>query len=235
MFNIIIDGQAVQAEEGGTVLQKAKELKIDIPTLCYHDNLSPFGACRLCTVEVKANDEWKLAASCHLKTVPGMEIRTASEAIKESRKIAAALLLYRYPDIKVVREVAAKCGVAVEGVDAEGKDCILCGLCTRACREIVGANALIFLDRGLGREADEPKIAFEPDACIGCGSCAFICPTGYVAMEAVDGKRIIWDKVFHMATCRICGRYFAPMAQLEFISRRTGVPLNSLMTCVSCR
>jgi len=54
-------------------------------------------------------------------------------------------------------------------------------------------------------------------------------------MEAVDGKRIIWDKVFKMAACEVCGRYFAPVEQLEFISRTTGVPVGSLMTCVSCR
>ncbi|MCX7635162.1 MAG: 2Fe-2S iron-sulfur cluster-binding protein [Syntrophales bacterium] len=236
MFNIIIDGRSVQAGEDKTVLQLARELKIDIPTLCYHENLSPFGACRLCTVEVKENDQWKLAAACQLKAMSDMEIRTDSEAIRESRKTAATLLLYRYPNTKVVRDAARKCGVEVsETAKGEGKDCILCGLCTRTCREIVGADALTFMGRGLDRDLDEPKIAFHAETCIGCGSCAFVCPTGFVTMEAVDGKRIIWDKVFHMATCQVCGRYFAPVAQLELISRRTGVPMSSLMTCVSCR
>jgi NADH dehydrogenase/NADH:ubiquinone oxidoreductase subunit G len=236
MVNITIDGRTVQAKEGSTILQNAQAERIDIPTLCFHKDLSPFGACRLCTVEIKVKKQWKLAASCQVEVEEGMEVRTDTEAVKESRRLAAALLYYKHPTTGAVRDMARKLGVAVEPIDeADGRDCILCGLCTRTCQEIVGVAALRFQDRGLDRATEEPKIEFEATACIGCGSCAYACPTGYVRMEAVDGKRIIWDKVFKMATCKVCGQYFAPMEQLEYIAKKTGVALGNLMTCVSCR
>jgi NADH dehydrogenase/NADH:ubiquinone oxidoreductase subunit G len=235
MAKMIINGHEIEAKAGATVLEEARKLNIDIPTLCYHKDLSPFGACRLCTVEIKVKGKWQLAASCQTETAAGMEVRTDSDNVRESRKLAAALLYFRYPQTVVVRDMAAKLGVDVQAVAADSKDCILCGLCTRTCHEIVGVDALKFKDRGLGRDIEEPKIEFSSASCIGCGSCAFVCPTGFVRMEAVDGKRIIWDKVFKMASCNSCGRYFAPMEQLEFISKKTGVAVSQLMTCVSCR
>ena len=235
MAKMIINGHEIQAKAGATVLEEARKLKIEIPTLCYHKDLSSFGACRLCTVEIKVKGKWQLAASCQTEAAEGLEVRTDTGRIRESRKLAAELLYSRYPETAAVREIAAKLGVDVRDAAAESHDCVLCGLCTRTCHEIVGANALNFRDRGLGREIETPKIEFNSAACIGCGSCAFVCPTGFVRMEAVDGKRIIWDKVFKMAACEVCGRYFAPVEQLEYISRTTGVPVSSLMTCVSCR
>jgi bidirectional [NiFe] hydrogenase diaphorase subunit len=235
MAKMIINGHEIEAKAGATVLEEARKLNIDIPTLCYHKDLSTFGACRLCTVEVKVKGKWQLAASCQTEAAAGMEVRTDTDNVRESRKLAAALLYFRYPQTAVVRDMAAKLGADVQAAAADSRDCILCGLCTRTCHEIVGVDALKFKDRGLARDVEEPKIEFIPSACIGCGSCAFVCPTGFVRMEAVDGKRIIWDKVFKMASCNVCGRYFAPVEQLDFISRTTGVPVSQLMTCVSCR
>ena len=235
MVNVTIDGRQVQAKEGSTVLKNAQALNIAIPTLCFHKEVSPFGACRLCTVEIKTNGKWKLAASCQVEVAKGMEVKTTTDKVRESRQMAAALLYYRYPTTTAVRDMAAALGVAVKEEKAEGRDCILCGLCTRTCHEIVGVDALRFEDRGLGRAIEEPKIEFVTSNCIGCGSCAYVCPTGFVQMEAADDKRIIWNKVFKMATCKVCGQHFAPVAQLEWISRKTGVGLDNLMTCTSCR
>jgi len=235
MVTIAIDGRQVKAKEHSTILENTQGLNIDIPTLCHHTDLSPFGSCRLCAVEVKTNGRWQLATSCNTPVEDGMEIRTNSDKARESRKIAAELLYYRYPTTEAVREIARKLGLEVPEQKGEGHDCILCGLCVRTCREIVGVSALTFQDRGLGRDIEEPKIEFDPNSCIGCGSCAYVCPTGYVQMESVDDKRIIWSKVFKMAACKVCGRYFAPEEQLEYISRQTGVPLDQLHTCVDCR
>jgi bidirectional [NiFe] hydrogenase diaphorase subunit len=235
MVKFTIDGRKVEGKEESVVLKNAREMFIDIPTLCYHDELSPFGACRLCTVEIKVNGKWQLAASCTTKIASGMEIKTNSEKVQESRKMAAELLYYKYPETKAVRDIAQSLGVAVKDAEAKGSDCVLCGLCTRTCHEVVGVSALTFQDRGLDREIEETKIDFCADACIGCGSCAYVCPTGFVKMETVGDKRMIWDKVFKMASCEKCGRYFAPLDQLEFISKKTGVALSKLMTCVSCR
>jgi bidirectional [NiFe] hydrogenase diaphorase subunit len=237
MIDITIDGRKVKAKEGSTVLQNMQDLKIDVPTLCFHKDLIPFGACRLCTVEVKTNGKWQLATSCNTAVSPEMEVRTGSPKVKESRKFAAELLYYRYPTTKAVLDVAGKLGVGVSPAAVEGNECILCGLCTRTCHEIVGVDALKFQDRGLGRDVEEPKIEYLPTACIGCGSCAFICPTGFVKMETTGKgkKRKIWGKEFKMAACQVCGRYFAPLDQLKWISKTTRTPLKKLMTCVSCK
>ncbi len=235
MVAIQIDGKKVNAAEGTTILEKAREMNIEIPTLCYHQYLSPFGACRLCTVEIKEKGRWRLVASCTTPVAEGMEIRTDSDGIKESRKLAAELLYKNHPGTEVVRKTAASLGVDVSEEKGEDRDCILCGLCVRTCREIVGVGALTFEDRGPGRDLEEPKIIFDPDVCIGCGSCVVACPSGYVRMEEEGNRRIIWEKVFKMVPCAECGRYFAPEDQLEWISRKTGVPFAELNTCTSCR
>lgn len=235
MVNITIDGKSVQAREGSNVLQEIRDLRIDMPTLCYHEELVPFGACRLCTVEVKANGKWKLASSCDLPVDKGMEIRTVSEKAVEARKLAAELLYFQYPATAAVRDIAEKLGVAVKPAAKEGHDCVLCGLCVRTCRDIVGVSALTFQDRGLGRDVEATKIEFKADKCIGCGSCSYLCPTGYVKLEDQDDKRVIWNKVFKMATCNVCGRYFAPEDQLKYISKKAGVSLKELAICTNCR
>ncbi|OPX40735.1 MAG: hypothetical protein B1H13_05960, partial [Desulfobacteraceae bacterium 4484_190.3] len=194
MVNIVIDGRKVKAKEGSTILENARDLKLDIPTLCHHDDLSPFGACRLCTVEVKTSGKWQLTTSCNTVVEDGMEVKTDSKKALEGRKMAAELLYYKYPETEAVREIAEKVGVDVSEEKGEEHDCILCGLCVRACREIVGVSALTFQDRGPGRDLEDPQIEFDPNSCIGCGACAYVCPTGYIKMEAEDDKRIIWNK-----------------------------------------
>jgi len=235
MATIVIDGHTDELPEGTTVLEAARRHHIAIPTLCHHPDLTPFGACRLCMVEVKTDGRWQLAASCTTPVTDGMKIRTDSAAVKKSRQYAARLLLSRYPTTEAVRAAARTVGVAPPPRETEGHDCILCGLCVRTCREIVGVNALTFQDRGPGRALDEPVIEFRPTSCIGCGSCAYVCPTGYIRMEEGGDKRLIWDKVFTMVPCTVCGRYFAPADQLRYISRITGVPFSELTTCTSCR
>jgi bidirectional [NiFe] hydrogenase diaphorase subunit len=235
MVTIVIDGHKVKAKENSTILENTQELNIDIPTLCFHRDLSSFGACRLCTVEVKTNGKWELTASCDTPVEQGMEIRTNSDKVRESRKLAAELLYYRYPTTEVIREVARKLAVQAPEEKGEGHDCILCGLCVRTCREIVGVSALAYQDRGHGRDIDEPRIEFNPNTCIGCGSCAYVCPTGYVQMESIGDKRIIWNKVFTMMACTVCGRLFAPEDQLRYISEHTSVPFERLAVCIDCR
>jgi len=235
MLNIVIDGKKVKAQEGSTILENVQALKIAIPSLCHHKELTPFGACRLCSVEVKTNGKWQLATSCNTPVESGMEIATSSKAAQESRKAAVQLLYYKYPETQAVKEIAQKLGVDVSPEKAEGHDCILCGLCVRTCQEVVGVSALTFQDRGRGRDIDEPEIIFDPNVCIGCGSCAYVCPTGYVKMETDGDRRIIWDKVFTMVSCSVCGKRFAPEDQLRYISRETGVPFKELSVCVDCR
>jgi NADH dehydrogenase/NADH:ubiquinone oxidoreductase subunit G len=235
MLNVTIDGKKLEVKDGATILQTCQANHVPIPTLCFHKDLVPFGACRLCVVEVKADGKWQLTSSCDTMVRNKMEVRTDTEKVKESRKLAAELLYFKYPKTKVVCDVAKSLGVAVADGVAESNDCILCGLCTRTCHEIVGVDALKFVDRGLGRNVPEPKIEYIADACIGCGSCAYVCPTGFVKMESSGDRRMIWDKSFKMVACDKCGRYFAPEDQLKWISKKTGVPMNKLLVCTSCK
>ena len=159
-------------------------------------------------------------------------MRSDSEAVKESRRFAAGMLYYKYPGDKAVEKIARALGVKTGGRGTK-EECVLCGLCVRACREIVDVDALNFRDRSASSE--EPCIDFDAARCIGCGSCAFVCPTSYVKIEEAKGKRTVWNKVFKMAACERCGRYFAPLEQLEYISKKTGVPVKRLLLCTSCR
>ena len=235
MIKFKIDGRVVEGKNGSTILENARNLFISIPTLCYHHELSSFGACRLCTVEIKVDGKWQLVASCETPITAGIEVQTASEKVKEARKLVAGLLYSKYKSTKAVRDIAEAIGVDVAKEEKDAQECILCGLCVRACREVVGAYALKFNDKGLGRDVEAASVEFSGDDCIGCGSCAFVCPTSFAKMEAVKGKRIIWGKAFKMASCSVCGREFAPEEQLAFISKKTGVNLSELKVCTSCR
>lgn len=236
MIRIHIDGQTVEAKERTTILSQAEKLRIQIPTLCYHENLSPFGSCRLCTVEVKRGRKWELTTSCNTEIASEMEIRTLSPEIRKSRKMAAELLYFKYPGTKLIRDMAEKFGVKVAKSKEDTRDCILCGMCVRACQEVVAVNALRFEDRGPDHPGELPRIGYIGDSCICCGSCAFVCPTGFIQVETVgQDRRMIWERVFEMAPCRVCGRRFAPLAQLKYISAKSDLPLSQVMTCITCR
>ncbi|MDX9745443.1 MAG: 2Fe-2S iron-sulfur cluster-binding protein [Syntrophales bacterium] len=236
MIRIHIDDQTVETKGGGSILTEAGKLHIRIPTLCYHESLSPFGACRLCVVEVKQGRRWDLTTSCNTEIVQGMIVRTDSPEIRRSRKAAAELLYYKYPRTRAIRDIAERLGVRVTQTKEDARECILCGLCVRACQEIVGVNALRFEDRGPDHPGEPPRIGYLGDSCICCGACAFICPTGYIRMEPVGAdRRMIWERVFEMGACRVCGKKFAPLAQLEYLSRRSDIPLAQVMTCITCR
>ena len=106
-------------------------------------------------------------------------------------------------------------------------------LCTRLRRSGRCQRYRSFLPR-LAQDVGPPYNE-ESAVCIGCGACAFICPTGHIEMETTEDKRIIWGRTFKMKTCDVCGRYFAPEDQLKYISKITGVPLKELAVCMDCR
>src|SRR5512136_484801 len=105
MVKLLIDGKQTQAEEGRTVLQAAREAGIHIPTLCSHESLAPYGACRFCMVEVKQRGRTKLVTSCTLPAAEGMEIQTRSERVLRIRRVLAELMLARAPGSAVIRDL----------------------------------------------------------------------------------------------------------------------------------
>lgn len=194
-----IDGQEVKANEGSTILDVAKRIGINIPTLCYHKALSTFGSCRVCSVEIiDKRGRSRIVTSCNYPVEEGLVVYTKSEKTIKVRKLLLELLLARAPKVQKIKQLALEYGIEKPSfwVADEDEDCILCGLCTRVCDELVGVNAIDFAKRGVEREVTTPYHEFSND-CIGCGACAIICPTKskrtrtytYPTLEE-DGKKI---------------------------------------------
>ena len=184
---LTIDGQIIHVERHTPILEAAKRLEIFIPTLCYHEALEPYGSCRLCMVEVIQKKRSRLVTSCNYPAEEGLEVLTASDRVRRTRKMVMELLLARCPDVPGIRRLAEKLGVKTSPFKKkEDQRCILCGLCVRVCEEMVGVSAIGFVNRGTEREVNTP-FGINSDVCIGCGSCTYICPTGCIEMVIKPG------------------------------------------------
>ncbi len=183
-MRFILNGRARPAREGESVLDAARAAGVDIPAVCAHDALEPYGACRLCVVEVRERGKkrWRIVTSCLYPVADGLEVRSETERIRALRKFLLELLLARSPNAPYVKKLAARYGVVKSRFVPLDDNCILCGLCVRTCAEIVGANAIGFAERGIDRKVDSPY-GIDHSKCIACGACTFVCPTGAVQME----------------------------------------------------
>ena len=192
MVTLTIDGQEVQVEAGQTILHAASAAGVDIPTLCDHPVLSPFSGCRVCTVEIVQAGRQRLDTACSSPVSEGMEVRTRSDAVIEARRMVLGLLLSRTPNVPIIQDMARRYGVLEPPFDTENPDekCILCGLCVRACHELVKANVLNFSERGIDRRVG-PAFLEKTRDCIGCGACTIICPTG--AIEIAFEQAAIYE------------------------------------------
>lgn len=192
MVNIKIDDVEVQVPEDTTILKAAEKAGIWIPTMCFNDLIEPYGVCRLCSVEVVRGKRSRVVTACNYPVREGVSVRTNSDKIKWIRKVIMELMLSRWPNVKVVREVAEKLGVEKPRFESLEKDeapdaCILCGLCVNVCRDLVKAEILGFAYRGIKREVVLP-FEEKSDRCIVCGACAHVCPTGHIKMIVEDYK-----------------------------------------------
>jgi len=193
MVNLIIDGRRVSVESGVSLLKAARTAGIPIPTLCDHESLPPYGACRLCIVEVNYRGKTKLVTSCTLPAAEGMEVATCSEKVLRIRKMLAELLLARCPDSPVIKRIATQFGVEKtrfrkpvgEPSTITGPHgCIMCGMCVRLCDDVLKIGALSFAGRGGSRSITTP-FGEPAEVCMTCGACSSICPTG-----AIEHQRI---------------------------------------------
>jgi len=165
-----IDGKQVEAEEGMTILQAARKAGIEIPTLCYNDQLEPYGACRICTVEIIKDGRKRYVVSCVYPVEEGLKVRTDSEEIRKIRKTLLELMLPLAPASGPLKKLAEKYGARANRFQAEPTACILCGLCVRYCAEVKKANAICFIGRGTERQvAFVPEVA--PYECPSCRQC----------------------------------------------------------------
>lgn len=236
MTKINLDGKELEVESGRSIMDIAKESGVYIPTLCHHDAVKPYGACRLCLVEISTGRRTRIVASCIYPVQEDIIIKTNTERIKKSRRMIIELLLARCPEPRIIRELAGQMGIKKSRFKSENDECMLCGLCVRVCHEIVGVSAIGFGNRGTKREVLTP-FSEASDACIGCGSCVYVCPTGAIKMVEKKGKRIFpnWKTEFKLRKCETCGNYFAPEFQLQYLQKKYNLPENYLTTCLSCQ
>jgi bidirectional [NiFe] hydrogenase diaphorase subunit len=215
MVNLTVNGCPTSVPDDATLLQAVRAAGVELPTLCYHEGLAPYGACRLCMVAITEPNH-ALVASCAYPVEEGVAVETDAPEAVAARQLALEFLLSRCPQSDVIRELAAREGVTGSRFGAPPPEradelCMLCGLCVRVCREAIGAAAISFAGRGMERRVGTP-FDVHTDACIGCGACAEICPTGAIEIEDRGNQRILhtWNTTVELHACPECGRFFAP-------------------------
>ncbi len=184
-----IDGKEVKATEGMTVLAAAQSAGIFIPTLCHHEKLEPFGACRLCIVEVEVKGRTNLVVSCVYPAAENIIVRTRSGKVDRIRKTIIELLMAHAPDSPQLKKLAKEYGADRDRYEKDPSFCIHCGLCVRYCAEVAGKNAIGFVDRGINKEISFiPEIAAKE--CHDCMECFPLCPTSYLQAAFVLTKSL---------------------------------------------
>jgi heterodisulfide reductase subunit A len=188
MISLMINGKPVEVKKGTTILEAAHILNIEIPTLCFHEALSPYGACRLCVVEITQNNQKKIQSSCLYPAENGIAVQTDTPELRDIRKTMIQLLLARAPGCKPVQEMARKMGIESTPFVKQDDDCILCGLCIRMCRERMGKNIITFKGRGDKREIS-PPFDIESPECMVCGACYTVCPSLSQRLKKISTKK----------------------------------------------
>lgn len=230
---IKIDGKSCECEKGEFLLQVAKRNDIYIPTLCHHESLPGQAACRVCLVEVIDNGMHMVVASCVFPIDHEIEVLTDSPKVHEERAMVLALLRLRAPESDVIENMCKFYGAPELkrlSISEPGK-CIMCGLCTRACTEL-SVGAISTVNRGVTKEIATPY--HEPsDVCVGCKSCANVCPTGAIEYSEDENTRTIWNRTFKLAKCEKCGAVIGTEEEVISAAKRAGHEPERL--CSSCR
>ena len=175
MAKLRINGIPLEVERGTSVLEAARFLGIPIPTLCHDDGLTPYGACRLCVVEVNANGRSRLLSACTLPAEEGMEIQTHSVRVEQARRQLVELYIATCPQSKRLQDLASAMGVRQCRYEPANEHCIQCGLCVRMCEQQMMAGAIGFAYRGAHRKVSRP-FDMTSERCRQCGACLYICP-----------------------------------------------------------
>lgn len=239
MITININGRELKAKKGQTILHVANENGIEIPTLCYSEAVEAYGGCRLCIVEIFQGGRSRIVTSCLYPVEDGLEVKTDSPRVVRNRKMILELLLAKCSKNKVVQELAWQLGIEKSCFKAEyleDHDCIVCGLCVRVCEQVVGVSAISLVSRGVDKHP-APPFHESATACIGCGSCYYICPTGAIKMEDRGDTRLIhnWKVELKLKKCKVCGNYWAPEKQLDYIVKKWKLPEDFFNVCPTCK
>lgn len=237
MPRLIIDSQEIQVPHGVTLLQALSSAGVALPTLCYWEGLPPYGACRLCLVEI-VQPRQEVVAACSYPAEEGMVVETQARRAEAVRKLMLEFLLARCPTSAVIRSLAGEAGVTESRFPGNGNRdelCVLCGLCVRVCRDAVGAAAIGFANRGAERKVESP-FNLHSEACIGCGACAAVCPTGAIFIEDVGSMRVLhtWNTSVELQPCPRCGQPYAP-DPMVFLREHVEASAHLYGFCPSCR
>jgi len=221
-----MNNQEVEVEEGRTLLDAARALSIEIPTLCHHRAVPPAGACRICVVEVKGGGRPGLVPACAYPAQEGLVIETDTERVLASRQMTLRLLLARCPDSEVLKELAERYNAEPLPLEQKDDKCIMCGLCVRVCREVIGPSATCFTGRGADRTVSTPYKMLS-DVCIGCGACAFLCPTG-----AIDPAEFCTHPLEKIPNEFNCGQDFRTPIHVPFPQAVPNKPVIDKDNCI---
>ena len=227
MVTFTINGKMVQASEGEMLLAVIEREGIEIPSICNHKAVEPYGACRLCTVEITRAewDGWKKhVTSCLYPVEEGLIVSTHTDEVIKMRKTILDLYLARSPKAKYVQELAAQYGIMQTSFEevSDGDDCILCALCTRVC-DAMGFHAISTVNRGHGKEIAPPLKEAPPD-CVGCLACAQVCPTNFIKYTDDGVSRTIWGKKFELLQCEQTGKPTITREFAEYLSKNRDIP-----------
>ncbi len=205
MITLTINGLEATVDEGTTVLEAARFLGLPIPTLCHMEGLSPYGACRLCVVEIGEGPKAKLVSSCTYPAQEGLTVRTSSARVVRARKMVLELLLASCPQSKIIQDLASSHNVRQQRFRQEHEDCILCGLCVRMCEEQMMAKAIGFRGRGQTRSIGTP-FDVRSEACRLCGGCMYVCPACQLRCTFTEPDKAI---------CGGCANLSPPCVEME--------------------
>ena len=232
-MNITINGKLCACEKGEFLLTVARRNGITIPTLCHHPALAGQGSCRVCLVEVDEGRGPKIVVSCVYPVQRECTVETNSERVRRERGMVLALLRKRAPDSDRIAMMCKALGAPElpRLTPAEAGKCILCGLCTRACTEL-SVGAISTVNRGVTKEIATPYHDESP-VCVGCGSCASVCPTGAIELTETETTRTIWGKTFTLARCKSCGAVIGTKEELALAAKKAGQEPEEL--CERCR
>lgn len=234
-LTITIDGMPCTCEKGEYLYDIARRNDIFIPVLCRSDAFEDHRACcRVCIVEVVEGGRSKVVTSCIYPVSGECEVFTKSDKIREERAVIMSLLAHRAPESERIVQMADKLG-AGEGferfVTLDGEKCILCGLCVQACNGL-GTGAISTVMRGTDKMIDTPYNE-APEPCIGCVSCANVCPTGAIEFTENDSTRTIWQREFELVYCERCGEVMGTAEMLDRAASETNT--ERAVVCDACR
>ncbi|MHC4520961.1 MAG: 2Fe-2S iron-sulfur cluster-binding protein [Planctomycetota bacterium] len=190
MISLMINGLQVSVPEGTTVLEAARWIGLETPTLCFMEGLSPYGACRLCVVEIGEGDRAKLVSACTYPAQEGLNVRTSSPRVMRARKMTLELLLASCPQSKVIQDLAAAHDIRRQRFRQE----------LRMCEEQMMAGAIGFRGRGQDRSIGTP-FDIKSDVCRLCGGCLYVCPVCQLRCTYTEPERPI---------CGACTNVFPP-------------------------